>query len=555
VARSDTGWSAELRIPVGSLTYRDGTHEWGFNVERRVQRALETSRWASPVRDARFGQPSRAGRLRDLPEFTSGMGLGVRPAVSTRWTRPDPRSSRREAEPSLDLRQRLGSNLLLSLTANTDFAETEVDIRRTNLTRFPLFFPEKRTFFLEGSDAFEFGLPGEHAEVLPFFTRRIGLYQGLEVPLVVGGKLNGRVGRTTLGALAVRTGTEPGLPPPVTLGALRVRQDLLAESAFGLIATAGDPAGRAGSWTLGGDLTLRTSRLGGTRNLALGLWGLATSREGLVGDRAAYGAALRYPNDVLTLLASWQHVGAAFDPSLGFVPRRGVEILQAGTEVRHRRPVPFLREMFYQLHSELVLDQHRRWQSYNVFTAPFYLRFESGEVLEFNVMPFGERLVEPFEVAPGVAIPSGEYHWVRYRLEGTVAAKRRVSGRATWWFGSFYDGTLRQLQCSLVIKPSAFISVELMGQENVGHLPAGPFRQEVLGGRLRLGLSTDLQVQSLVQYDNLSRLIGANTRLRWQFHPLGEVFLVHNHNVADVTGRWRFESSELQLKVQYGLRR
>jgi hypothetical protein len=158
-ARTPNGWSAEIRIPLKSLLFRRGLTEWGFNVQRRVQRAQETDRWASPDRDVKINQTSRAGLLTAVPSFDLGLGLSVRPSVTASAGQPAPATRmRNEQDLSLDVTQRLGANTLGSLTVNTDFGETEVDTRRTNLTRFPLVFPEKRTFFLEGSDVFDFGL-------------------------------------------------------------------------------------------------------------------------------------------------------------------------------------------------------------------------------------------------------------------------------------------------------------------------------------------------------------------------------------------------------------
>jgi hypothetical protein len=206
-ARTPTGWSAEIRIPVHSLQFRPGLSEWGFNVQRRVQRLQETDRWASPERDYKVTQTFRAGRLTDVPPFALGVGLTVRPALTAGAGVPAPRARwRDDRDASLDVTQRLGANTLAALTVNTDFAETEVDTRRTNLTRFPLVFPEKRTFFLQGADIFDFGL-GSGDEARPFFSRRVGLLNGQEVPIRVGGKVNGRARGTNYGALAVCPGT------------------------------------------------------------------------------------------------------------------------------------------------------------------------------------------------------------------------------------------------------------------------------------------------------------------------------------------------------------
>src|SRR5204863_113741 len=204
-ARLPTGWSAEIRIPVLTLAFKPGLHEWHFNVQRRIQRRLETDRWASPNRQYQVTQTSRAGLLTNLPDFDLGVGLTVRPAVTVGGGIPAPDArAEGDLQPSLDVNQRIGSNVLASATVNTDFAETEVDTRRTNLTRFPLFFPERRTFFIEGDDIFSFGL-GLNEDVIPYFSRRIGLIDGQEVPILAGGKINALVGDTNFGGIAVGT--------------------------------------------------------------------------------------------------------------------------------------------------------------------------------------------------------------------------------------------------------------------------------------------------------------------------------------------------------------
>ncbi|MBT8397797.1 MAG: carbohydrate binding family 9 domain-containing protein, partial [Gemmatimonadetes bacterium] len=300
-SRDSEGWYAEIRIPLQSLTFDGSLDRWGFNVERRVERLQEVSRWASPFRDAKIAQTSRAGLLTDLPRFDTGAGLTIRPAIVAGGAKAGENGSWEGTfEPSLDVFQRLGSNSTAMVTVNTDFAETEVDTRRTNLTRFPLFFPEKRTFFLEGSDIFDFGIGMSspyHSDVVPFFTRRIGLYEGEAVPLSAGGKVSGKAGNTNYGALVTRTGQVGGLVPRTTMAAVRVRQNILEESNVGVLATFGDPSGVDGSHMVGVDATYQTSRLFGSKNFIAGFWGLATDRDGLKGEKTAFGAKVDYPND------------------------------------------------------------------------------------------------------------------------------------------------------------------------------------------------------------------------------------------------------------------
>ena len=554
-ARTETGWTAELSIPVSTLAFKRELREWHFNIERRIQRRLENDRWAFPARQYQLTQTSRAGLLTDLPEFDLGVGLMVRPAVTSGGGIPAPSTSAEgEFQPSLDLSQRLGPNVLASGTVNTDFAETEVDTRRTNLTRFPLFFPEKRTFFLEGDDIFTFGL-GLGTDVLPYFSRRIGLVDGVEVPIIAGGKVNGRVGDTSFGGLVTGTNDkEDVVGQNATMAVGRVKRNLWRESWVGGIATVGDPLGRSGSWLSGADFTYATSHFRGDKNFLVGAWGLATGRADLGDDATAHGLKVDYPNDLWDIALTYKRIGRNFDPSIGFVPRPGVYLYNLGMDYSPRLARGPIQQMFFEFEPSLATDLTGQWESYRIFFAPVNWRFRSGDRVEFNVNPTGERLIEPFEVAEGVCIPPGSYHWKRYRLEAGTAQKRRLYTQVTWWFGGFYDGDLDQIQWTGAWNPMSLVTVEFSGEHNVGRLPGGHFTQTLVGNRLRLNISPDLSISSYIQYDTDSDSIGTNTRLRWTFRPVGDLFVVYNHNVRSSLDRWRLDSNQLLVKLQYAWR-
>ncbi|HTK29210.1 MAG TPA: DUF5916 domain-containing protein [Vicinamibacterales bacterium] len=554
-ARLPSGWSAEIRIPVLSIAFRPGLHEWQFNVQRRIQRRLETDRWASPYRQYQVTQTSRAGLLTGLPDFDLGAGLTIRPAVTSGGGIPAPETpAEGDFHPSLDVTQRVGANVLASGTVNTDFAETDVDTRRTNLTRFPLFFPEKRTFFLEGDDIFAFGL-GLNEDLIPYFSRRIGLIDGREVPIVAGGKVNGRVGSTSFGGVVVGTGSKAGAVDSGTaMGVARVKQNLWRESWVGAIATAGDPLGRRGSWLGGADFTYATSHFRGNRNFLAGAWGLVTRREGLGSDASAHGFKVDYPNDLVDMAITYKRIGRDFDPSIGFVPRPAVQLWNAAADFSPRLSHGPVQQMFFEFEPSLATDLAGHWESYRVFWAPINWRFRTGDRAEFNIVPTGERLDAPFDVAGGVVIPPGSYEWRRYRLEAGTAQKRRLYAQVTWWFGGFYDGRLDQFQWTGAWNPRPLITVEFSGERNIGRLAAGDFRQTLAGTRLRLNISPDLSIASYIQYDTDTESVGTNTRLRWTFRPVGDLFIVYNHNIRSILDRWRLDSNQLLVKLQYAWR-
>ena len=553
--RTATGWSVEIIIPVHALSFNADLREWHFNVQRRIQRRLEIDRWAFPARQYQITQTSRAGLITDLPAFDLGLGLTVRPAVTSGANTPAPNADvDGELQPSLDVTQRLGANFLASLTFNTDFAETEVDTRRTNLTRFSLFFPEKRTFFLEGSDIFGFGL-GLNQDVIPFFSRRIGLVSGQEVPIIGGAKINGRVGDTSVGALITGTNDKRGVVPNEALLATgRVKRNIWSESWVGAIASVGDPVGRSGGWLGGADFTYATSRFRGDKNFLAGAWALATGRDGLGRDSSAYGFKIDYPNDKWDIALTHKRIGRDFDPSLGFVPRRAVHLINGQINNRTRIRSGPLQQLVHEFEPLVATDLSGKWESYRIFTAPVNWRFRSGDRLELNANPTGERLIAPFEVARGVVIPAGAYHWRRYRVEVGTAQKRRLYTQVTWWFGGFYDGHLRQLIWTGAWNPLPLVTIEFTGERNAGDLAAGRFRQTLIGNRLRVNLSPDLSIASYVQYDTVSDSVGVNSRLRWTFTPAADVFVVYNHNIRSLLDRWQLDSNQLLIKLQYAWR-
>lgn len=564
--RDGDGWGAEIRIPIRSLSFEKGLTSWGFNVQRRVQRLQETSRWSGASRDYEIYQTSRAGLLTDLPAFEFGLGLSIRPAAVGSTNRPSLASPRDQTgDLSLDVTKKLGPNLVASLTVNTDFAETEVDARQTNLTRFEILFPEKRTFFLEGSDIFEFGLGLDEANLVPFFSRRIGLVSPEEgesekIPILGGTKLNGRLGNTSVGTLVMRTERVGSLGVPgATMGALRVKHNVLDESAVGMIATFGDPLGRSGSWLAGVDATYRTSEFLGDKNLRVGAWALRNNREDLGGDKNAYGLRIDYPNDLVGVGLTSITIGDGVEPSLGFAPRTGVRLWEGGIDYNPRPSWGFVRQTFHEVGVALFTDLDNRWESYEFKINPFDWQLESGDRITFKILPQGDRPPEDFTVFESpvttVTIPAGSYEWTRYSVRGGFAEKRTVSGELTYEFGRFYSGHLKKVEGTLALKPWSTFALELSGERNKAELPEGQFTQYLYGARAEVKPSADLQVSSFLQYDNESRSLGTNTRLRWTFNPLGDLFVVFNHNMLrSVTDRFTFDSNQLLLKLQYAYR-
>lgn len=548
------GWSAEIRIPINSLTFRKGLNTWGFNIERRIQRLLEVDRWSAISRDYKMAQTLHAGQLTNLPKFNLGIGLIAKASTILDLNKSVDNSGNTKWDNSLDITQRITPDITIQITANTDFAETEVDTRKTNLTRFPLLFPEKRQFFLEGSDIFDFGL-GMGYNMLAFQSRKIGLVDGHAIPLKAGGKVSGKIGNTQFGSLVAHTGMVEDIAPASTMGVVRIKQNILKESNFGMIGMIGDPLAREGSWTAGLDFTYQNSEFLGDKNFLVGVWGLMTDRVDLKGDKTALGLKIDYPNDLWDVALSYYRLGDAFDPSLGFIPRKGVNYYRFSASYMPRPAKWNIRQHNFQSFFTLYTDLDNQWESYRMFTAPVHFTLESGDRFEFNIVPTGEFLKEGFEISDGVTIPDGAYHWNRYRFEIEGASKRRVNGQATWWFGGFYGGSLNSIELELNWRPLSFLIFEGSFERNIGSLPYGDFTQDLYGLRVQLNMSSNLNFSSFIQYDTESHSFGTNNRFRWTFAPRGDLYIVYNHNLAKPIEErfWLYQSNQLIVKLVYGI--
>jgi len=570
VSRDATGWSAEVRIPLQSLNFKNGLDHWGLNVERRVQSLLETSRWSGAKRDFEIFQMTQAGVLAGLPKFDQGLGLTIRPAVVGKYFVPDPGEPREtEGKVSLDVTQRIGSNLTANLTVNTDFAETEVDQRQSNLTRFDILFPEKRSFFLEGADIFEFGLGTdvEDAFVQPFYSRRIGLFtppgedEGTEIPIIAGGKVQGRIGRSNVGALFVSTDAVEDVAVPQTgMGVVRLNRNVFSESTLGLIATSGDPLGRQ-SWTAGADYTYRTSKFMDDKNLHMGVWAAKVDRDSLEDDRLAYGGKIAYPNDLWDLQATYMRIGDDFDPSLGFVQRTG-QVISTSLLASPRPERANIRVLSTGASYFQVSNVDGGWESYLAAITPFDVLFESGDGIALVIEPQGERPDEAFDVFSSpektVVLQPGEYNWTQTTLTGTLASQRMFSGELSVATGGFYGGDLNTLAADVFFKPHPVVTLQLTGERNAAKLPEGDFTQYLYGLRSELKPSPEFQLTNFLQYDNESRSLGSSSRMRWTFHPQGDLFVTFNQNLERSFGqpqeKYIFLTDELIMKLQYSFR-
>ena len=538
--RTETGWTAEFMIPFKSLSFPDEGRVWGFNLSRQIYRRLEDVRWSGARLETQFLQVSEAGEIGTFEGLNQGIGVEVRPFVSGNALRIDGAGTTdMSAEPGLDVAYRITPSLRMIGTVNTDFGETEVDLRQINLNRFSLFFPEKRAFFLEDAGVFSFagtgpgtpgGVPGTGADVYPFFSRRVGLLEGQEVPIRAGGKLAGRVGRAELGVLGVRMGEVDDLAEATDLLVGRVKWDLLDQSYAGLIVTSGDPTASGTSQTYGADVRLATSSfLGGSRNLDVNAYAARSVHEGITERDWSYGVSARYPNDRYDAQVAFKEVQSNFDPSLGFVQRPGVRMFRIAASF-NPRPADFLgvQQMFHDIfYTRFTNLESGEVESWDVHVTPFDWHFSSGDNIHslLDYRPTYERLFEPFQISPGVVLPTGQYRFTRFRAFANTANRRRLSGGVGFGWGSYWSGHAEDLMTSLTFRVPPTLSVALNANLTFARLPEGDFTARIFSMNSSLSISPALSFFNLVQYDNRSMNLGWQSRLRWTLRPGSDLFV------------------------------
>jgi len=555
----DEGWTAEIRIPTRTLHFKVGLEEWGFNVLRFIARDRVNLHWSGVTIDSDVIDLSSAGRLSGIGGLDQGRGLTVSPYTLARATRvPAEDTESLVGRGGLDLSYSLTPQITGVVTAYTDFAETEVDTRQINLTRFDIYFPEKRPFFLDGSSLFHFGL-GLDQEFVPFYTRRIGLLNGETVPIDWGAKVLGHAGQFGIAALTISTGSS-GDVPRTNLSAGRLTYDFSDSFRVGAIGTNGDPEGLRTNTLAGVDADWHSSTIHGDKKLSIGGWAARSSGDLPSGKRDGWGFKVDLPNDFWEAYARYMEFGDALDPALGFLPRPGTRWYDVWNAFKPRPArdghFSWIRQAFFETGYKQVDDQSGRTESSRLFTAPFNIEAESGAHLEVNWIPTFERLTAPFEVSPGVLIPPGRYRFTRYRAEAESPQTHLCRVGATIYFGDFYDGQLTQTDAFVnwdVLKGHLHQKLEL--QNDFGRLPEGNFAVRLFQLQNIFAFSPRLLMFGYFQYDNDSREMGMNARLRWTFRPGNDLFFVWNRNWIHPPDEGPFtlahEGDQVVVKVRF----
>ena len=548
------GWTMEMRVPFRSIRFKQGGEVWGVNFRRMVRWKNEISYLNVVPRSwGRRGlnKLSNAATLLGLKTPARGLNIDIKPyvlgSVLTNRVATPPFSNSADVNFGGDAKWGITQQLVADFTYNTDFAQVEDDEAQVNLTRFSLFFPEKRDFFLEGQDAFAFGGVGggggggggggpggggggggggNNPTPILFYSRRIGLTAAGPAPIIGGARVLGRTGAWQVGALSMQTVAVAAFAEPSTnFSVLRVNRDVLSRSRVGFIATSRAPrGGSAGNnFAAGADAQINL-----TSDLQVTSYWAKTQTDGANGDDSSYRGRIDWNADRYGINVEHLFVGESFKPEVGFLRRRAFRRSYAQARFSPRpKHIRGVRKLFYQASADYVVGATGGTQS-EEFQGQFNVEFNNGDFFNGEVAQAFEAIVTPFDVARGVKVPAGEYRFTQAKVSYQMGLQRRVSGGITLGRGNFYNGTLTEVSWRGRVEFTPQFYAEPTLSWNRVDAPYGQGNANLVSTRFTYTVTPRMFVAALVQYQSLSATMPTNLRFRWEYQPGSELFVVYS---------------------------
>jgi hypothetical protein len=556
-SRNGEGWVAELMIPFKTLRFKNApVQEWGLNVGRRILRVNEVGSWAPIPTRYNSHRVSIAGTLTGLEGIRQGRNLRIKPFVTGGLTQVRGADGRlqttqalsriKDQQAGIDLKYSLTPSLTLDATYNTDFAQVEVDQQQVNLTRFNLFFPEQRDFFLENAGTFTIGL-GPSGNLLPFFSRRIGLSTaGTPIPILGGVRLSGKANKYDVGVLEMQTEKFGAIPSNNYLVG-RLRRNLLNSSWIGTL------------------VTNRDSSVSGDYNRVYGsdahfqFWGklefdgylYQSDTPSKPGQNDARRFQSGWRDDELTISGEYNEVQPNFNPEVGFVRRPDLE--QYAGDVSWRPRLEASRTI-NTLNFGSSVEHDSGSASGEIETriqeGTLGVSFQNGGSITFAAEDTFDRLARPLRIPSGnphVTIAPGDYDFLAYSARFGTGTSRKVILSGTYAWGDFYNGDRKGMTGGLTLKPNYHLAVELNYERNDVRLPNGAFTTDLLRSRVTYAFSPRTVFRSFIQYNADTHQVSSNIRFNWIYRPLSDLFIVYNDTQDTLTGLTRERTFTVKL--------
>ncbi len=547
---NDQGWFAEIQIPFSTLKFSNQEQQvWGINFERNIRRKQEQVMWQGWSRDYELEMVSRAGTLIGLEGISSGHLVELKPYVLGGAQKLNDAAGEQVGRVGADFNYLVTSNLKLNMTLHPDFAQIESDRSQINLTRFSLYYPEKREFFLEGRGAFDFNL-GKSGKV--FYSRRIGIRDGDEVPIIGGVRLTGKEGATQVGALSMQTAAK-GSERSTNYSVVRIKQDILKQSNIGFIATSKNSADTSNS-VFGMDFTYASSKLFGDKNIRIGgAWTQSQSdNKSLNNNNMAYQVYLSMPNDFIEFDMAFAVVNNNFNPEVGFIRRKNYKHFY--TELQFN-PRPSFIKALQQMEVKPIdvdfylSDDTNELESFESEWRPLGFRTKSGEFMEYNIIRFYDRIDEPFDIHDDVIIAIGDYWFTRHEIQYHTFNGRRIfiGGRAS--AGGYYTGDRLQNEFFVSLNINKHLNLSVDYEWNDLDFQNDHFVTHETGGRAEYAFNPKLNTSLYGQWNNKDKEILLNFRLNW-IPQIGSDFYLAANQIIDTSGsRLRFVDFAVMAKL------
>jgi hypothetical protein len=540
VSRTAEGWFAEFEIPFYTLRFRnqEEVQEWGINFERNVRRKREQALWQGWSRNNRIEQVNQAGTLTGLDRLRGKRFIEIKPYGIAGGEHTENRN-RGVANAGGDINYLLSPTYRLNLTFNTDFAQVEADQQQINITRFPLFFPELREFFLEGDDFFDMGFGGNR--IIPFYTRRIGLDDNREqVPIIAGARLLGKEQNRTLGFMSLQTAATDS-DPTTNYTTASWRQDVGSQSIVGAMTT-NKIAGNRWHSTTGINGRYSTARFLGNKNLDLGGAMIQTynTEEGYDPMAFAYRFYANLPNDLINIFASTQRSPAPFNPEIGLMRRTN---FRESFGMFNLRPRPKRYLMWIRQYEFTPVgitytqyDDTRDIQSFEYQFRFFGIDTRKGERLGINYRRIAEGLISDFALGSGVVIPAGTYWWNQWDVDFRTFTGRTLSIDTRVLWGEFYTGSTFQGRTDVLWRATKYFTASLRYERNSIDLPYGRFDSDLIGSRVEYAINPNIFGTVLAQWNSAQGEFNFNFRLQVIPRIGTDFFLIVNQIYDTTTG-------------------
>lgn len=553
----DYGWEAEIAIPFKTLGFDKASTQWGLKLIRNIIRKLEASYWPEANVNTHRFQVSDSGVLDGIEGITQGIGLDISPYVVGGLDHRNGAKGKTKLDGGVDFFYQVTPGLKSSLTINTDFAETEVDDRQINLTRFNLHFPEKRDFFLDGANYFQFGVETEQESpvakrIIPFFSRRMGLdANGLPIPINYGGKLAGQFNNLNIGVLHINDDRGDNNK---SFSVARVSRNIGKQSSVGVIGTYGNSLADQTNMVAGADVKLASSTFRGNKNVSLLMFGLKSSTEEVSSHDAAWGVQFNYPNDLLKLRVGYHEIGENFNAGVGFVPRVGIRETYGDMMVGPRPGKWGILQVLSGISFDHILNRENIKETQEISLTPLKIRFMSGEEVTYSANYQYELLPGDFRIYENVVIPQADYNWWSHTVKLKTKGSRTLWSEASYRWGGFFEGSRKDLIATLNWKVAVPLFIGAKFQSSIVDLPQGNFTANIYQTSINFLFSPEITLNNYIQYDNATAIVGLQSRFQWIVKPGNEIALVWTSRFNQPETNWIMNESIARLKLKYNIR-